>query len=133
MRNLAISALAFTLAIGGAACGGDDDGGGSAASFCEQARVLSESEADPTDVEAIEQLRDATDAAPAEIRDDLEQLVDALEQFNDDPEAAEEIFADTELIEASENITQYLEDECGIDTDDEGDGDDTGEDATVDE
>ncbi len=94
----------------------DDDG----EDFCEQARVLEEMGDDLSEQESLEALRDLSDDAPAEIEAELAVLIEFLElavEAGDDEdaqrEAAEDIDED-ELTEASEALTAYLEEECGL-------------------
>lgn len=137
--NARVLLAAPLLALGLVACG-DDDSGGSAADFCTQARAIDEgafadfAEAEtPEAVEAgvkaaTEALDDIADAAPSEIKSQVEQLAevygdlaDGLESHDWDIEAyflsddSAEVFerlASDDLVE----LESYLADECGIDT-----------------
>ena len=110
------------LLVGLAACGDDDDGAGGG-DFCDQAESLNETFEqidDPTSAEfgeALDRIR-AMDP-PEEIADDWNQLVQALEGFEDidlenpDPEALAAL--DSEEMQASgARVDEYLAEECGI-------------------
>lgn len=120
MRTPIMLILAGALALVPAACGGDDDGGGSASGFCDLARDYDEEFADsePSDAEAKDALDRLADAAPDEISDDVQSVVDALDAIQEagtDPErlaALEEELAGTE--EASARVETFLDEECGI-------------------
>jgi Asp-tRNA(Asn)/Glu-tRNA(Gln) amidotransferase C subunit len=83
---------AATLAM--SACGSDDDGGGGdgdTAAFCEEIQTLAESTDETTEEQDLAALRSVADAAPGEIADEMNQLVEAFEQLQAfDPEAASE-------------------------------------------
>jgi len=105
------------------ACGGDDSGGGggSAESFCSVSDELQASDFDASsfDADKLQQsLDDAVDAAPDEIRSDVETVRDAFEgiDFSDpktftDPEILQQLES-PELEEASNNIEQYSKQNC---------------------
>lgn len=120
-RIVGIAALPALL-VGLSACGDDDDSAGSG-DFCDQARSLDSAFndiEDPTSAEfgaALDRIR-AMDP-PAEIADDWEQLVSALDGFenidleNPDPDALADL--DTEAMqEASDRVDAYMKDECGV-------------------
>ena len=98
----------------------DDSAGGD---FCDQADTLDQTFDeidDPTSAqfnEAIERIQ-AMDP-PAEIEDDWNQLVRALDAFQDidlenpDPEALA-AFDSEEMQEASDRVDEYMAEECGI-------------------
>jgi hypothetical protein len=79
---------------------------------------------------AIDLLGDMHDAAPDDIKDDLQTFIDAfeaigtaLQQAGDDPTAQQEALAGiqdqfTDLQAASDNVQQFTQTECGIDVDD---------------
>jgi hypothetical protein len=117
---LAVPALLLTAA----ACGDDDDSAGGG-SFCDQARSLEaqfEDIDDPTSEEfsaALDAIRDMD--PPAEIAEDWETMVSALDVFNDidienpDPSVLEEFEAEAANMEAaSERVGTYMEEECGF-------------------
>ena len=88
-----IAAAALTLA----ACGSDDDAGGGASgggdteTFCDEIQSLAESTAETTEEEDLAALQAVADAAPDEIADEMNVLVDGLKQLQAfDPEAASE-------------------------------------------
>ena len=118
----AVPALVFAMA----ACGGDDDesgsgGGGDSSSFCEEARALDEA-ASNADAEDLDAMGDAIAAMrsldpPAEIAEDWELMFESFEQVSDlsveDMENLDEdAFAEAEA--ASDRVTAYMEEECGI-------------------
>jgi hypothetical protein len=110
------------LLLGFAACGDDDDSAGGGG-FCDQADSLNQTfdeVDDPTSAEfseALDRIR-AMDP-PAEIADDWDQLVSALDAFEDidlenpDPEALA-AFDSEEMQQASDRIDEYMSEECGI-------------------
>jgi hypothetical protein len=111
------------LLVGLAACGDDDDDSASGGDFCDQAESLNETFEqidDPTSAEfgeALDRIR-AMDP-PEEIADDWNQLVQALEGFenidleNPDPEALAALDSE-EMQAAGDRVDDYLADECGI-------------------
>ncbi len=118
----AVPALVFAMA----ACGGDDDesssGGGDSSSFCDDARTIDEA-AENTDTEDLDAFGDAIAAMqaldpPAEIAEDWALMFESFEQMSDlsveDMENLDEdSFAEAEA--ASERVSTYMEEECGID------------------
>ncbi len=94
--------------------------------FCQKFTELDSLENQPeTQEETISAFDDLIDAAPDEIRDDLETVRDALaglEDFDDaeaNPEAAQEfleVLSQPEIVEASENLEAYTVDVCGIES-----------------
>lgn len=167
MALLAAAVLALAACDSGGN-GGVSAGGGSSEAFCGLADEVQGLEdlgegIDPTDFGALEGqldefnsvLADAVDAAPDEIRDDVELVANTvnemfeamrgpLQELSENPEAAAqnpEIFQELqeaaptpeeeeELEAASQRIEEFVEEECGIDTDsgDDADGDDSGTD-----
>lgn len=167
IRFMALLAAAV-LALAACDSGGNGGGGGSSEAFCGLADEVQGLEdlgegIDPTDFGALEGqldefnnvLADAVDAAPDEIRDDVELVANTvnemfeamrgpLQELSENPEAAAqnpEIFQqlqeaaptpeeEEELEAASQRIEEFVEEECGIDTDsgDDADGDDSGTD-----
>lgn len=119
-RVLGMAAVPALL-LGFAACGDDDDSAGGG--FCDQADSLNQTfdeVDDPTSAEfgeALDRIR-AMDP-PAEIADDWDQLVSALDAFQDidlenpDPEALA-AFDSEEMQQASDRIDEYMSEECGI-------------------
>lgn len=99
---------------------GDDDGGDSSGGgdFCADAQQLFEAADTIDEDEAIEAIRQLD--PPDEIADDWTTMVAILDELASadpsDPDAAE---AQAEALEgaqeASENVTEYLQGECGID------------------
>ena len=108
---------AATLAM--SACGSDDGGGGDTEAFCEEIQTLAESTGETTEEQDLAALRSVADAAPGEIADEMDQLVEAFEQLQAfDPEAAsEEEMADfltlaDGLDEASTAVEEYALANC---------------------
>jgi hypothetical protein len=86
-------AVGLTAAAGLAlaACGSDSGGGGSTDAFCEEIQALAESSDDTTEAEDLAALQSVADAAPSEISDAMNELVDGFEQLQSfDAEAASE-------------------------------------------
>ena len=86
--------LAVGLTVGAAlalaACG-SESGGGSTDAFCERIQAVAESGDDTTDEENLAALQSVADAAPSEISDEMNQLVDGFAQVQSfDVEAASE-------------------------------------------
>jgi hypothetical protein len=114
----AVPALLLTVA----ACGDDDDSAGGG-SFCDQARALEDRFQDIDDPTSDE-FSSALDAIgdmdpPAEIADDWDTMVGALDSLRDidlenpDPDALAE-FDSESMQEASDRVDTYMEEECGI-------------------
>ena len=121
-RVLGLTAVPALL-LTAAACGDDDDSAGG--SFCDQARSVEErfdEIQDPTTEEfgaALDAIRDMD--PPAEIADDWNTMVSALDVFNDidlenpDPNALAEFEAEAaEMEAASERVSTYMQEECGF-------------------
>jgi hypothetical protein len=109
----AVSATLLTLA----ACGDDDDSA-SGDDFCAQARELDDTSEDIDEAGAVEALRQLD--PPDEIADDWNTMVDLLDDMaNLDPSdpdvAADQLDQLEEAQAAADNVSAYLEDECGID------------------
>jgi hypothetical protein len=146
-RNLVV--VAAVAALGLSACGGDDDdsGGGEDAAdeFCDLARQADTASddigaavetGDPEEIErvfedAIADFEAAVDAAPEAIRDVAEQVTENAGELRDRLEALDwDIVAfsqDEQALElaaqgeaANTDLDQFLEDECDIPADDEG-------------
>ena len=97
--------------------GSETDTGNDSDEFCERVREIEESgEADNLDdpEQTAELFDELVGLAPDEIKGDLEILADALPSIvastDIDPDRLDEV------TEASENVTAYFEDECGVDT-----------------
>ncbi len=145
------TAVLAALLLSTAACGSSSDGGASpdtgpsqasgpqadTEGFCEQAAAYAaaaERSADAVmDDESLAQFRSLRNAAPDQIREDMDLLLGVFEQVtaidDDAAGAAEEVFGllfDPDVVEASENVEAYGVDECGL----EPTGDDTGFDDT---
>lgn len=112
MRFLPITALAALLTLAGAACGDDDndDGdasSGDAAAYCAVSAELDSQEGELT----VEQLDELDDAAPEEIRDEVEFVT---ERLRDGIEAGdiEAAFGDPEIGERFETIEAFEEEHC---------------------
>lgn len=144
MENRWIRAVvtAFLAMVVLAACGDDDGGGGDAASFCADAKGFDErfqnleGEGDVPDASQMGELVDALKSVdpPSEIEDDWNKLTEGLEEFaqiledvdpedptsflNLDPEDLEKLESfGAEFEEAGTNVETFLQEECGIDTD----------------
>jgi hypothetical protein len=118
--------LGFTLAVGAlltlTACGDDDGaggGGGSTEAFCEEITAVAESDDEGSQEANLAAIQAVADAAPSEIADEMNQLVDAFEQLQSfDPQAAsEEQMAEFLEIaegveETSEAIEEYAIENC---------------------
>jgi hypothetical protein len=110
--------LAVALAAGGAlaltACGDDDGSGdGGVEAFCEELETFSasvdESEGDDTFLADFGQL---ADAAPSEISDEMNQMLEAFEEldaFPDEPESEEQMTEMMELLDAIEEPADAVE------------------------
>jgi hypothetical protein len=99
-RSMMAAASVLVLVV--AACGDDDDGGtASAEAYCALAAELDQAEEQPSDA----QLDEILEAAPEEIRDDLQVIIDAIQTGNFDDEAAIE--------EAESNLLAFEEENCG--------------------
>lgn len=116
-------AVGIALVLIGAACDSGGGGGGDLAAFCGLAAELDEQDEEPS----ADQLGEIVDAAPGEIRDEIETLANALQQIEDDPESAAELFGDEELLEAGERVEQFQDENC-----DEGDDEDGGDEGDAD-
>ena len=104
--------LAFAAAIMAAgtltACGGGDD------EFCDVGNDLEMSDFSEGSDEAKNALDDAVDAAPDDIKGDVETLRDTFEtaqEAQDDPEAAADLDMDA-VNEANENVSNYVDENC---------------------
>jgi hypothetical protein len=138
MRRLALAcAVVAAVGAGAPAC---SDSGGSKEAFCEQiAQVPSfrsifdtYDPADPAAARAqlnaaVEQLHALQDAAPGEVRDDVETVADVAERLvkalgEIDPadplsglEGLDNLQADFDAVEeASTNVATYTQSQCGI-------------------
>jgi hypothetical protein len=125
MRKLIALGSSIVLCVALAGCGGDDDDdagsdGGGGGDFCEQVRGF---DADPTNEEAVDALREVADNAPDEISDDINSVVDffdRLQEGSQDPEEIAELTEEAEdLAESAQRVRTYVEDECGIETEPE--------------
>jgi hypothetical protein len=111
------------LLVGLAACGDDDDSASGGGDFCGQAESLNdtfEQIDDPTSAqfgEALDRIRSMD--PPEAIADDWNQLVQALEGFEDidlenpDPEALA-AFDSEDMQAAGDRVDEYMAEECGI-------------------
>lgn len=134
-RFLAPILTVATLCFAGAACGG---GSGSSASFCDtvsslkdNASFLDSDGATPGSDEFDDQMKtikgvydDLQANAPDEIADDIATLSEAMNalagvDFTDTEalmEASSQVDSD-KLDKATENVSRYAKDECGVDLD----------------
>lgn len=133
-RFLAPAAVTVALCFTGAACGGSS---GSSASFCdslkkwqaqedtfEDAGMPGSDEFDKAAAQAKEALAEFENAAPAEIKGDVQTLAKAMTAFADldtsDPAAMATALEDIDqdaVEQASKNITDFAEKECDVDLD----------------
>jgi hypothetical protein len=115
--------LAVALAAGAAlaltACGDDDSSGGDVDTFCEEITTLAESEDSGDDATNLAMLQSVADAAPSEISDEFDELVDAFEQLQSfdaeaatDEEMAEFLDIADGLDEASARIEEFAVENC---------------------
>lgn len=120
-RVLGLAAVPALL-LGFAACGDDDDDS-AGGDFCDQAREM-DTAFDDIEDPTSEQFQDAIDRIramdpPAEISDDWNQLVSALDALEDidlenpDPEALA-AFDGEEMQAASDRIDEYMSSECDL-------------------
>jgi hypothetical protein len=122
MRKVLSFTLAGLFAIGLVACGGDDNSG-SSGDFCTMARAYeaaNKNNDNPSSSEVEKALNDMKSNAPSEIKDDINKIADAYQAFKDagsDPAKLQKLAAkEEELTKATDNVTKYLNDTCGIDT-----------------
>jgi hypothetical protein len=120
-RSLSGLMLAISAVTG---CAGDSGGGGSTKAFCTAAEDIDAGggvEGGTTDEKALGQLGEAferlEEQAPDAIRDDVETYREALERIlegdiEDLPSQEEAQAAQV----AIDNVNEYVEDECGIET-----------------
>jgi hypothetical protein len=121
-RVLGLAAVPALL-VGLAACGDDDDDSASGGDFCDQAESLNETFEeidDPTSeqfAEALDRIRSMD--PPEAIADDWNQLVEALEGFEDidlenpDPSVLAAL-EDEDVQAAGDRVDEYMSEECGI-------------------
>jgi len=141
LRSLAAVLLAV-VALGAASCGSDDaaserrsgerpesttDGSAAdsdSAAYCERVTELTDADLgpDPDPTAVIELLESLAPLAPTELADSFDVLAGAVadlgtldEEDPDDVERLFEIALAPEVVEASDAITGYTEDECGVD------------------
>jgi hypothetical protein len=108
-----------------AACGSDGDSGGDSGggddveAFCAALAESAESDLDTTEEEDLEQLQAIADAAPGEVSDAMDTLVDIFEQLQsiDFETATEDELAEFEELlptfeEATAEVEDYARDNC---------------------
>lgn len=104
-----------------AACGSDSDsgGGGDVAAFCDELAATADTAADTTPEEDLATLRSIADAAPGEIADSMDSLVDGFAELQafDLETATEDQMADfqgllAEFEEATATVEEYARDNC---------------------
>lgn len=108
-RMLGAVAMAGVLAMAG--CGDDDGGGeGSIEDYCRLSQESDSSAEFPT-AEEFDEIRSA---APPEIRDDVNTLIDAFQDLgdSDDPEELFAVFDDPEVAAAIENLEEFEAENC---------------------
>lgn len=125
MRRTTPLLVLFPLAFALGACG--DDGGGGDAAFCD---VIEELEG--VDQPTVDDIEEAADAAPSELEDQMEILVDAaraFEEFEEDgDESAFDDLDEEEFEQAAEDVEDFARDECDIDLDSDATSDDDSDD-----
>lgn len=103
MKRVMTGVVAAALLVPSlAACGGGDD-----SDFCEYGSDLDIASADSAEVK--EELQKAADAAPDEIKDDIQLVVDSLDAMESGD--MENLDQDG-LMEASTNITNWVSENC---------------------
>jgi hypothetical protein len=124
MRKLVAIGIVGVLSTAAGACGGDDDDSASGGDFCERARSFQEefgSDESASDEEGLAAFNELADIAPDEIKDEMEQLADfserAIEAGDDPDEQAKLIEEAAKLEEPGQKVTEYFQEECGIDLD----------------
>jgi hypothetical protein len=104
----ATAMAAAVMALAGLAACGDDDGGGDTAAACDAFVAIDREISINEDFEAgVAAIQTFTDAAPDDVADQMQPLVELLEQ---DPEAA---FESEELVMAETAADRYALDNCG--------------------
>lgn len=103
MRRAGMAAAAAIMAVATlTACGGGDD-------FCEVGSDLDSF--DPGSSEVKDAMDDAVDAAPDEIKSDVETLRDFMDEYDpENPEASADMAADVQP--AAENVSNYVSENC---------------------
>jgi uncharacterized cupredoxin-like copper-binding protein len=112
-------AIALTVVmVAAAGCGDDDDeaSGGDVEAYCDLARELDAQE----DFPSAEQLEDLRDAAPEEIEENIDTVVDAFLAAIEEGDPAS-AFGDPEVEENFGPIEEFEASECGIGGDEEED------------
>jgi hypothetical protein len=123
-----VAALALAGVLAGSACsdsegdvGGENSGGASASDFCADFEALNESLAtsDSADFDTIVDGLESLDP-PQQIADDFDTMVEAARQLADldpsDPAQVEDAQAlQEDSQDAQQNVSSYIEDECGLD------------------
>ncbi len=117
--RLAVPVAVLCAALAFGACGSS---GSSASSFCNKGKDLQKQFGDNPDFtnkdtakQAEAAFKSLADSAPSEIKADMQTMSNALNKIVAGDTAA--LQADATKIEtASNNITKYLKDKCGINT-----------------
>jgi hypothetical protein len=112
--------LASCVALALAACGSDGDSGGDdVEAFCDALAETTESDPDTTAAGDLEQLQAIADAAPSEVSDAMDTLVDIFEQLDavDFENATEDELAEFEALlptfeDATAEVESYARDNC---------------------
>lgn len=150
-RQRTISVLGASVLLALTGCGGGDEGA-SLDEFCDLAERAQEASddvdsafesGDPGDLEdgitdAIEEAEAAADAAPDDIKDAVDTVLKAQQDLaailedNDwdltaavEDSAFEDLLADNDIEDASDELEDYLDDECGIEPTDDTEPDTT--------
>jgi hypothetical protein len=89
------------------ACGDDDEGGGgSVEAFCQELEAFADDVADADDLSFVADFEAVVDAAPGEIADEMNQMLEAFEQLAsmpDEPESEEQM---NEMLELTASIEE---------------------------
>jgi Skp family chaperone for outer membrane proteins len=119
LRRSLVALAALTIAFTASACG--DSGGGSAKEFCSLGNDKTLQNVDDPKVMA-EALEKAKDKAPDEIKDDVEILAKASEEYAEKTEGLEptdpgfleasQAMATPEVQKAAENLSKFDEENC---------------------
>jgi len=137
-RDQAVAVCAVFAVLG--SCGSGADETADVEEFCRQVRELNENDVDVAedlDV-ALAQFEGLVADAPADLRDDLEVVVDAFSELSEvdenDPDAFVaffEVLGRPEVVAAAENLERFGVEECGLEPDEESAAVETGSSAAA--
>ena len=110
VRRAALGAAAVVALLGAAGCGDDDDSGddagGSVEAYCDAVAAIELSDEPPT----VEQMEAIRAAAPDEIADDIDVVVDAFIEAIESGEP-ESVFEDEDVTDRLEDTIEPFEEE----------------------